>query len=205
MPRRAGVYCRTGNQNRDYIREVRRNGKGPGWGALLRRATNGVGAGGIRGLGDGNRARGSRHYARATGRAGPRRRLRNGDTDSVLLCNHSTGECATRHDGYRAAHRVSKFLPWLVTTGLGTVGYVMGIATVYRALASTGIRPSGSLSDRWIVGFVVSAIIAVIFVGITAAVIRGLRNRKVERQYIPAFIQFLAQSTPTLAQRFAAP
>ena len=130
------------------------------------------------------------------------RRLRNGSTEFLLASNHTTGQMDT-FDGLSSAHRARRLLAWLATTFAGALGVLLAF---HQLLASGGasvdmramLQPS-----NWTYPLIAAGILAAILVGISAWLIRRLRDRSFRRSYLRAFRSFFEQNRSAFLKPFA--
>ncbi len=130
------------------------------------------------------------------------RRLRDGSTEFLLASNLTTGQLDT-FVGLSNAHRARRLLAWLATTFAGA----LGILLAFRQLlaiggASVELRPMLQPSN-WTYPLIIAGFIAAILVGISAWLIRRLRNWSFRRGYLRAFRSFFEQNRAAFLKPFA--
>ncbi len=135
---------------------------------------------------------------------------RKGRGDFLLLYNHATGQI----EGFGAigaANRTGKWLPWAMSTLVGTLGYIWGLSILRQNFLRSNPEFASSMpmapwnAQTWIMGFCAAAIISWILVGLVGLIFGMLRNLHFKSHYKPQFLRFLEESTPALGKVFASP
>jgi len=136
------------------------------------------------------------------------RRLSNGSSAFFMAYNHTTGQLQM-FDAADQVDKVRKFLPWVVTTVLGTAGFIFGASKIFQALMGTaGSTAAGEVQALALAVaisgsgcFFGAASFAWIFASLARGRVGRQRGRMFESHYKPAFLRFLQQSTPALLKR----
>jgi hypothetical protein len=132
------------------------------------------------------------------------RRRRDGSLEFLLACNHSTGQVDS-FGGLGNAHQARRLSAWGATTFVGALGILLAM---HHLLTSGGqsvdARTMLMQPGNWPYPLVIAGFVSSILVGLSALMLRRLRNATFKRRYLPAFRNFFEQSCPALMRQFVA-
>jgi hypothetical protein len=118
----------------------------------------------------------------------------------LLAFNHQTGQLATNAGWYAASHRMRGRRLWFYSLAAWAIAFV---AMAVVLIASFPSKSTVLWTDTSVGGTLMVAFFAAIYIGILKVVVQSIRNGQFSRNYIPAFRQFLQESTPALTKRFS--
>ena len=135
----------------------------------------------------------------------------NGSSQFLAAYNHSTGQFEAYRPGSSGQKKIGTMLPWLITTLVGAAGFIFGTAILFMPTANLlgMFSPAGLMTILVIVvrGGVVcligAAITARILIGFVRGKIEGERGSRFEKEFKPAYLRFLQESTPVIVQSLA--
>lgn len=131
------------------------------------------------------------------------RRLREGSLEFLVVCNRTTGQVDT-FDGLSEAHRACRLLPWMATTLVGAGGLFLAgnrfLAGLDRAVDARAM----ALPGNWIYPLLLAGFVAGVSVGLSAWVLRRLRDAAFRRRLLPAYRKFFEETRAETLSRFAA-
>jgi len=133
----------------------------------------------------------------------------NGSSDFLLVYNHTTGQ-SKAFNAVDASKRVKILLPWMITTLVGTAGFLLGVAVMFQLrLGQAGFSPAAAplalmaaVYTDWGTCLFCAAIAARIFAGFAKGRVQRLRARRFQQQFQPELLRHLQQATPALVQHF---
>lgn len=115
-----------------------------------------------------------------------------GHAQFLLAYNHTTGQLDS-FDGLNLAHRPRRLAAWIGTTFVGggavlyaLLGFVDGVQTTLPALF---------IPSNWPAPLAVAAVVALLTVAISAALLQKFRTQSFHRRYTPAFRRHFEHSS----------
>ena len=143
--------------------------------------------------------------------SGISRHVSGGNWAFLVAYNHTTNQFEI-YQPSAPGDRIGTFFPWVVTTLVGTAGFVFGASKSFQFLMGpAGNSVTGATQALMIAisksapgGFLGALIIGRICVSLAKGSANRRRMKRFEELYKPAFLRFLQQSTPALVQRLKA-
>jgi hypothetical protein len=121
-------------------------------------------------------------------------------TGVLLAFNHHTSQLATSANWYAAPHRLRGRRLWFYSLGAWAIAYT-ALAVILTGTFSS--KSSQLWTDTSVGATLMVAFVSAVYVGILKMIVQTIRSGQFARKHIPAFRQFLQESTPELTKRFS--
>jgi hypothetical protein len=130
-----------------------------------------------------------------------------GNSDFLIAFNHTTGQSQSFNSAL-SSKRVGILFPWIVTTLLGTAGFLLEVAVMFQLrlghagsfLVAAPFALLAATYTDWGTCLICAALAARIFSSSARNRVQRQRVKRYEKQFKPALMRHLQQATPTLAQ-----
>lgn len=126
--------------------------------------------------------------------------LSGGDHRTLLAYNHTTGSSKLFSSTLGFAHKLKGLPLWGMMMGTAVLGaFLVRMLLLHTITSWVDIR---NLNKALILWLTLAAMLSLIYVGVIKLIYSSRRNRAFNRDYLPAYRQFLEKLTPELTERF---